>query len=57
VGAEQCILSTDLGQHFNPTAPDGYKAFVVGLKENGITDAEIDMMARKNPSRILGLQP
>jgi predicted metal-dependent phosphotriesterase family hydrolase len=30
---------------------------VVGLKENGITDAEIDMMARKNPARILGLQP
>jgi Family of unknown function (DUF6282) len=57
VGAEHCILSTDLGQYFNPTAPDGYKAFIVGLKENGITDAEIDMMARKNPARILGLEP
>jgi Family of unknown function (DUF6282) len=57
VGAEHCILSTDLGQYFNPTAPDGYKAFVVGLKENGISDAEIDMMARKTPARILGLQP
>jgi hypothetical protein len=57
VGAEHSILSTDLGQYFNPTAPDGYKAFILGLKENGITDDEIDLMARKNPARVLGLDP
>ena len=57
VGAEHCILATDLGQHFNPTVPDGYKAFIVGLKQSGITDAEIDLMARKNPAKLLGLNP
>ncbi len=57
VGADHCILVTDLGQYFNPTAPDGYKAFMVGLKQYGITDAEIDLMARKNPAKLLGLNP
>lgn len=57
VGAEHCILATDLGQYFNPTEPDGFKAFMVGLKQYGITDAEMDLMTRKNPARLLGLNP
>jgi hypothetical protein len=57
VGAEHCILVTDLGQYFNPTAPDGYKAFMMGLKQYGIADGEIDLMTRKNPARLLGLNP
>ena len=55
VGAEHCILSTDLGQYFNPTEPDGFKAFLLGLKQYGVTDAELDLMARKNPAKLLGL--
>jgi hypothetical protein len=45
------------GQHFNPTRPDGLKAFMEGLKRAGISDADIDLMSRKNPARLLGLNP
>jgi len=57
VGAANMILVTDLGQHFNPIAPDGLKAFMEGLKREGISDADIDLMSRKNPARLLGLNP
>ena len=32
VGAEHCILSSDLGQAGNPLHPDGLTAFFAGLK-------------------------
>jgi microsomal dipeptidase-like Zn-dependent dipeptidase len=57
VGPVNMILATDLGQHFNPTGPDGLKAFMEGLKRAGISDADIDLMSRKNPARLLGLNP
>lgn len=56
VGAKQIIVSSDLGQFFNPTPPDGLKAFVLGLKKYGVTDNEIDLMIRKNPARLLQLE-
>ena len=55
VGAEHMVLSTDLGQTGNPTHPDGYMLLVQGLKQEGISDAEIDRMMRKNAARLLGL--
>ncbi|RLA42263.1 MAG: hypothetical protein DRR42_23775 [Gammaproteobacteria bacterium] len=55
VGAKQIIISSDLGQFFNPTPPDGLKAFVNGLKKYEVTDKEIDLMIRKNPVRLLSL--
>ncbi len=55
LGADHCILSTDLGQYLNPTPADGFKELLLGLKRLGITDAQLDSMARKNPARLLGL--
>jgi hypothetical protein len=55
VGAEHCILSSDMGQPGNPLHPDGLVALFDGLKKEGITQAEIDRMAKENPARILGL--
>jgi microsomal dipeptidase-like Zn-dependent dipeptidase len=55
VGAKHFILSTDLGQSGNPIHPDGFKKFVGGLKEEGISDAQLDIMMRKNPAKLLGL--
>jgi hypothetical protein len=55
LGAEHCIISTDLGQHKNTTPTDGMKAFILGLNQYGITDEEIHWMAVRNPSRLLGL--
>ena len=55
VGAEHCILSSDMGQPGNPLHPDGLIALFDGLKKEGITQTEIDRMAKENPARLLGL--
>jgi len=55
VGAERCVLSSDLGQPVNPSHPDGLAAFFDGLEREGISSAEIDTMSKTNPARILGL--
>jgi len=55
VGPEHCILSSDLGQANNPLHPGGLIAFFAGLKQAGITQAEIDLMSKTNPARALGL--
>ncbi len=55
LGAENNIISTDLGQYQNSTPADGMKAFILALMEKGITQEQIDIMARKNPAKLLGL--
>lgn len=55
VGAENVVLSTDLGQVGNPVHTDGLIAVLPRLREAGLTDADIDVMTRANPARILGL--
>jgi hypothetical protein len=55
VGAEHCILSSDLGQAGNPLHPDGLVAFFAGLKSAGLPAAEIDRMSKANPAKALGL--
>ena len=37
------------------THPDGIEAAIADMKKEGITDADIDLMMRKNPARLLGL--
>lgn len=56
VGAEHCILSSDLGQAVNPVHTEGWKTYLEGLRKAGITSAEIDAMARRNPARFLGME-
>jgi hypothetical protein len=55
VGPQFCILSSDLGQAANPLHPAGLQAFFDDLKKQGITDAEIAVMSRANPAKLLGL--
>lgn len=57
LGADHCILSTDLGQALNPVPAEGLTEFIAGLSKQGITEEEINWMARKNPARVLGLDP
>lgn len=57
VGAEHCVLSSDLGQPANPAHCDGLVAFLNGLEAQGVTSAEIDLMSKRNPALILGLEP
>jgi hypothetical protein len=55
VGPQSVIASSDLGQVGNPLPPDGLGAFLAALRARGFTDAEVDVMARRNPARLLGL--
>lgn len=57
VGAQHFLISSDLGQYLNPLPADGMKAFIRALREQGISDGDIDLMARQNPARLLGLDP
>jgi len=55
IGPEFCILSSDLGQKGNPLPTDGFAAFLGAMKARGLTDQDIDRMARRNPAQLLGL--
>jgi hypothetical protein len=55
LGAERCILASDLGQVGNPLHPDGLVAFFAALRAEGISQADIDRMSKTNPARALGL--
>ena len=56
LGAENCIISTDLGLFtFNPTPVEGFRLFIASLLRSGCTPDEIELMAKVNPARLLGL--
>ncbi|MFD2871840.1 DUF6282 family protein [Mucilaginibacter ximonensis] len=55
IGADRCIIDSDLGQPGNPLHPDGMRAFISSLKANGMSEHDIDLIARKNPAKLLGL--
>jgi hypothetical protein len=56
VGPSSCILSSDLGQVGNPLHPDGLAAFFHALRNQGLSDADVDLMSKTNPARALGLE-
>src|SRR5690349_7550566 len=56
VGPEHIILSSDLGQPNSPLHPDGMVAYFAALRKEGITEAQIDLMAKTNPATALGLK-
>src|SRR5258705_2481365 len=55
LGAKSLVISSDLGQSANMTHPDGIELAIGEMKKEGISDADIDIMMRKNPARLLGL--
>ncbi len=55
LGAEHIILSSDLGQPVTPVHTEGWVQFLEILRKAGITDRELDLMAKKNPADLLGL--
>lgn len=54
-GARGLVVSSDLGQSANMTHPDGLEVAIGAMKREGISDADIDIMMRRNPARLLGL--
>jgi Family of unknown function (DUF6282) len=56
-GPEHVVLSTDLGQAANPIPAAGFASGVERLLDAGFTAREMDLMIRRNPARILKLDP
>jgi hypothetical protein len=54
-GAKSLLISSDLGQSANITHADGLESAIGALKKEGLADADIDLMLRKNPAKVLGL--
>jgi len=58
VGPAHCIISSDLGgarPYPRPMPTQGMLDFMNALHKEGISVADINLMAKTNPSRILGL--
>jgi hypothetical protein len=56
-GAENSVLSTDLGQVFNPPVEDGMALMVDRLLDAGFDDEEVHAMAVVNTRRVAGADP
>lgn len=60
-GPEHCVLGTDYGPGGPDAArwlsPQGMLDFMEALRKEGFSVAEINLMAKTNPARVLGLKP
>ncbi|MFC1934417.1 DUF6282 family protein [Chloroflexota bacterium] len=55
VGAEHCILSTDLGQATNPAPAEGMRVGIAVMLQCGLTEKEIELLVKVNPAKLLDL--
>jgi len=56
VGPGRAIMSTDFGQDRSPHPAIGMRLFIDEMMRAGISPGQIDLMARRNPARLLGLE-
>ena len=56
IGAEHCIMGSDLGQYYNPPPAEGMRMFIALLLKNGLTEHEVELMAKTNPAKLLDLE-
>ena len=56
IGPEHIVISSDLGQSMNPLHTDGLAVFLGQLAQEGFSQAQIDLMTKTNPARLLGLK-
>jgi hypothetical protein len=57
LGADHCVMATDLGQYLNPTPTDGLERVHPGHERQGITDDQINLMVRKIRPASWGWSP
>jgi len=55
VGAERCILSTDLGQLPNPSPWEGMRMMIATMLEAGLSEGELEFVVKRNPAQLLDL--
>ena len=56
VGFERCLISSDLGQAYNPPPVDGMRYFILALLNAGVDADDIALMARETPRHLLNLE-
>ncbi len=54
-GPQQSILSTDLGQAFNPAPAEGFRMWIAAMLREDFTPREVEVMVKDNPAGLLGL--
>lgn len=55
IAPERSFITTDLGQSVMPHPIAGMKHCISDLRKAGISDREIDLLVRKNPAYMVGL--
>lgn len=55
IGAKRCIVASDAGAAVWGTQASVFRGFLQLLSNEGISDPQIELMARENPVRLLGL--
>lgn len=55
VGLESTVLGTDFGQQKNIHPVEAMNHYLSALEKSGFTQSEIERMAIKNPSSLLGV--
>lgn len=53
VGAENCILSSDVGQIFSKSPSEALFDFITLLEKEGVTKKEIEIMLLENPRTLI----
>jgi len=53
VGANNCILSSDVGQSFSKSPSESLTDFIFLLEKEGITEDEIKVMLIENPTQLI----
>ena len=55
ISPERSFISTDLGQAVMPHPVEGMRDCIIKLLRSGIPQREIDLLIRKNPAFLIGL--
>lgn len=56
IGCEHFIVSTDGGQMQNPEWYNTIAEYIDYLYDSGFSQEEIDVMTKKNPGKMLGIE-
>lgn len=56
IGYKNIIVNTDGGQVENPAWQDAFAEYMQYLLDNGVPEEQIDVMAKRTPAKLLGLE-
>lgn len=56
VGADRCVIGTDLAQVWDVDPATGMRLFIAMMLQFGCTPEEVELMAKKNPAKLLGIE-